>query len=235
MVLQEDLSDPDAGWRKEMKEAKVPSFEYTIYSADADLSLIGEPRVVFETQGYAFEGDGDFSMPFGLQDLDGDGRQDLVSVTLDFSLWQAVRILATKTLSIELDFHVWCQESDGSFRGVRGLDLSGKFKLRLDDLRIGQLSQFAGDFDGDGRRDFLQMGRGKKVTLHLGRERCSYPPTPDLELKLREEPKNLALVQVRDLDGDGLSDLLVVQPQGGSADVESAPVRLDLYLSRWER
>ena len=78
------------------------------------------------------------------------------------------------------------------------------------------------------------MGRGKKVTLHLGREHCSYPPTPDLELKLREEPKNLALVQVRDLDGDGLSDLLIVQPQGGSTSVESSPVRLDLYLSRWQ-
>jgi len=237
-VLQKQTDKEDVGWRKEIKQAKTPHFRYSLHSAIDDsatghLAMDGAARLQFDAVGYGFGASSDeISLPFGLQDLDGDGLPDLVTVSLDFSLLQVFRILATKSLSIGMNFHVSCQQADGSFREVTGLDLSGKFKLRLDDLRVGRLSQFNGDFDGDGRRDFLQIGRGRRVSIHRGRPGCRYPSAPDLEIRLREEPKNLALVKVRDLDGDGLSDLLVVQPQAGSDDGATSPVRLDLYLSR---
>ena len=111
------------------------------------------------------------------------------------------------------------------------LDLSGRLKLRLDDLRLGQLSQFAGDFDGDGRSDFVQMGRGRNVSIHRGQESCRYPAEPDLVLKLAEAPQDLALVRVGDYDGDDRSDLIIIQPGEAIKDGSSSPVRLDLYLS----
>ncbi len=110
-VLEEELNDEDAGWRRELKEAKVPQYRYFIHGANRDFSMSAEPRVSFLTEGYGFGGGDDFEMPFGLKDLDADGRLDLVSVTLDFSLWQAVRIMTTQSLSIGLDFHVWCQQA----------------------------------------------------------------------------------------------------------------------------
>jgi hypothetical protein len=236
VVTQMNLSDDDAGMRKSMKEAKVPPMKHEVFSLDDQLRPLGEARLSFETIGYAAASDSqdadDFVVPGGFQDLDGDGRLDLVTVTLDFSLLQAVRILATHSLSLGMDFHVYCQNDAGEFRAVSGLDLSGKFKLRLDDLRIGQLSQFAGDFDGDGRRDFVQMGRGRNVTIHRGREGCRYPAVPDLTLKLEQEPRNLALVRIQDFDGDNLSDLLVIQPQKAKEAGLTPPVRLDLYHSR---
>ena len=231
-IVEEELDKEDAGWRKEMKQSKAPQFRYHIHDSAEGLEVGGEAATTFRSTGYGFGGDDELPMPFGLQDLNGDGRLDLVTVTLDFSIFQAVRILATKSISIGVDFHVWCQQSDGSFLTATGLDLSGKFKLRLDDLRIGQLSQFAGDFDDDGRADFVQIGRGKKVTIHRGREDCFYPPTADLEIRLRDEPRDLALVQVRDLDGDGRADLMIVQPQAGSGDGATSPVRLEMHLSR---
>jgi hypothetical protein len=115
------------------------------------------------------------------------------------------------------------------------LDLSGKFRLDLDDLKLGQLSAFAGDFDGDGRADFVQIGRGRRVTIHLGQDGCRYAAQPDLVIELRDEPKNLALVRVADFDGDGLADLLVIQPQAESRDGASQRARLDLYGSRGVR
>ena len=78
------------------------------------------------------------------------------------------------------------------------------------------------------------MGRGRAVSIHRGRPDCGYNESPDLALQLEEEPRDLSLVQIRDLDGDALSDLMVIQPQPPRRTDEKGvtqPVRLDLYLS----
>lgn len=241
-VTQEERGPGEnAGIRKEMQHAKRPKFLFRVHRSRPDLGMEPKPFQQFEAEGYAFDtggsqGDGEvrveMAMPGGFQDLNGDGRMDLVALTLDFSMLQAVKVLTVQRIGIGIDFHVQCQGPGGRFAPVRGLDLSGKFNLNLNNLQIGQISQFAGDFDGDGRADFTQMGRGKTVTIHRGRPDCSYPAQPDLALELREAPRDLALVQVRDLDGDELTDLLVIQPQVVKEANVTPPVRLDLYLSR---
>jgi hypothetical protein len=165
------------------------------------------------------------------RDLDGDGREDLVTVTLDFSLFQAVKILATKRIGIGLDFHVWAQGSDGRFAEVGGLELSEKLAIDLNALEVGRFAQFAGDFDGDGRQDFVHFGRGRRVTIHAGEAGCRYPVEPDLAIELDEEPAGLDLVRVEDLDGDGRSDLRVSRALPSTDPDATAPVRLDLYVS----
>lgn len=231
-VTAENLSDDDAGIRKEVRQAKRPPVRYRLYRAGKNLERESEPFEEFEAIGYSFEeGESEFRLPAGFQDLDGDGRLDLVSITLEFSLLKALGILATQRINIGLDFHVWCQTSRGRFEAVEDLDLSGRFRLNLRDLRVGQLSQFAGDFDGDGKVDFVQIGRGREVTIHRGRQGCRFPAEPDLSIRLRDEPKDLSLVQVRDLDGDGRADLMVTQPDGRREMGVTPRARLDLYLS----
>ena len=244
-VTQEEKGPGEnAGVRKEMQHAKRPKFLFRIHRSRPDLGMEPKPFQQFEAEGYAFDtggdndGDGEvrveMAMPGGFQDLNGDGRMDLIALTLDFSMLQAVKVLTVQRIGIGIDFHVLCQGPGAKLAPVRGLDLSGKFNLNLNNLQIGQISQFAGDFDGDGRADFTQVGRGKTVTIHRGRADCSYPAQPDLAVQLREAPRDLALVQVRDLDGDELSDLLVIQPQTVKEANVTPPVRLDLYLSRGE-
>ncbi|MES1241695.1 MAG: VCBS repeat-containing protein [Acidobacteriota bacterium] len=236
-VMQEAKKVSDnAGMREEMRAAKRPQFTYRLHRSRADLTMEPAPYQQFQVEGYALGGssdEGEFRLPGGFQDLNGDGRQDLVVTTLDFSMLQAVKIMAVQRIGIGLDFHLWCQAS-GGFKPVKGLDLSGKFNLNLNNLKIGHISQFEGDFDGDGRPEFVQMGRGRAVSIHRGRLDCGYSESPDLTLQLEEEPRDLSLVQIRDLDGDALSDILVIQPQPPRKTDEKGvtqPVRLDLYLS----
>lgn len=238
-TLEEKGPGDDASFRQEMKHAKRPKFLYRLHHSRPDLGMEPKPYQQFEAEGYSMSDsdgeDGEIRLPSGFLDLNGDGRLDLVAMTLDFSMLQAVKVLTVRRIGIELDIHVQCQGAGGKFAPVKGLDLSGKFNLNLNNIKqTRQVMQFAGDFDGDGRADFTQMGRGRTVTIHRGRQDCSYPAQPDLSLQLRDEPRDLALVQVRDLDGDTLADLLVIQPQAVKEAGVSPPVRLDLYLSRGE-
>jgi hypothetical protein len=233
----------DAGMRQELRHAKRPRAVWRLHRSRADLSMEAAPFQEVEVEGYALsdtERDGidddedgiAVSLPdTGLRDLNGDGRLDLVALTLDFSLLQAVKVLTVRRIGIGIDFRVHCQEPGGRFAAVPGLDLSGKLSLDLDHLMVRHLSQFRGDFDGDGVADFAQIGRGRTVTIHRGGTDCSYAVEPDLVLELRAEPANHALVQIRDLDGDARSDLLVIQPQPVEEAGTTPPVRLDLYSS----
>lgn len=222
--------------RKEMKDAKRPIQDYAFHRIGDELGIEPEPYFEMQIVGHTLNpGDvEEADFPFWIQqfqDLDGDGREDLVTLTLDFSLFQVVRILVTKRVSVGVDFHVYCQSDDGRFREVSGLDLSEKLKFDLNNLKLGRFAQFAGDFDGDGRHDFVHLGRGEAVTIHSGRPGCRYPKKPDLSVVLDEEPASLDLVRVEDLDGDGRSDIRVTRRLPADDPDETAPVRLDLYLS----
>ena len=221
----------DAGMRAEIRDAESPRSTVRVFPT-TDLKPAATPSHSFEMQGYAFEEqNADFDLPGGLQDLDGDGRLDLVTVDLHISITRLLGGLTMGRVTLPMDFRVWCQTAQGELKPVSGLDLSGSFRVDLASLTLRNLPSFGGDFDGDGRIDFVQLGRGKEVTIHTGRPGCGFPASPDLTLKLREEPQHLGLVRVRDLDGDGRSDLMVVNPGEAPERGVTPPARLDLYLS----
>jgi hypothetical protein len=240
VVTSQEIPNVKDSMRAELAEAKRPHARIRVHALGADGRWDPAPKAEFTVEGYVFEGGGrgdedddgeggGFSFPSGVRDLDGDGRLDLVALTLDFSLFEAMRVLTTKSIKLGLDFGIYHQGEGLSFRPVTGLDLAGELRLRLDSLALGQLSSFAGDFDGDGRADFVQLGRGRKVTIHRGQPGARYAPEPDLVVTLEREPLDVALVAVADLDGDGRSDLSVTQPIGGKAI--GARAALELYLS----
>lgn len=233
LVTAEELTreDEDLGVREEIREAEAPPYRYRFYRLNGDLRPEATPYTTLHARGYAFLDGSELRLPGGFRDLHGDGRPALLTLTLELSITKALRALATKRMTLPMDFHLFCPQPDGGFRPVRDLDLSGKFKLNLNDIRLRTLPMFDGDFDGDGRVDFAQLGRGRKVTIHRGEGGCRFPTRPDLTVKLEEAPRLVELVEVRDLDGDGRADLLVIQPGSAAEAGVTAPVRLDLYLS----
>jgi hypothetical protein len=240
VVTSLEIASGKDSMRAELAEAKRPHARIRVHALGADGRWNPAPKAEFPVEGYVFEGGGrdddeesgeggGISFPSGVRDLDGDGKLDLVALTLDFSLFEAMRVLATKSFKLGLDFGIYRQGEGLSFRPVTGLDLAGELRLRLDSVSLGQISSFSGDFDGDGRADFVQLGRGRKVTIHRGQAGARYASEPDLAILLEREPLDVALVAVADLDGDGRSDLSVTQPVGGKAI--GARAALDLYLS----
>jgi FG-GAP-like repeat len=234
LVTQIEIDPEKDGLRAGMKQARENHSRVHLRHLNRELAPSQETYHSFETVGYGFESnDSEWNLPGGFQDLNGDGRQDLVLVTIDITLMKALGVLATKRLNLGLDFQVWCQGPQGGFRKVSGLDLSGQFRINLNDLRVRDMSLFSGDFNGDGRADFVQLGRGKNVTVHYGRADCSFPTQPDRKIRLESEPRDLTLVRIRDFNGDGRSDLLVVHPRSvKDRDPGLAPpVRMEFHLS----
>jgi hypothetical protein len=227
VVTREDI---DTG-KSDMKQAKKPMMRYRLHHLRADLSVDPQPYVTFQAEGWAFSGGFRDGVDLQFIDLDGDKRKDLVTVTLDFSMFQALRALTEKKIGIGLEFHVVAQQSDGSFRLVPDQKLSEKLRLDLNRLEISRLGQFQGDFDGDGRVDFVHLGRGKTVTIHRGMPGGRYAEKPDLSITLDEEPEDVMLVRVRDFDGDGRSDLAITRTLAPPEPGATAPAQLELNLS----
>ncbi len=227
IVTREEV---DTG-KSDMKQAKRPLMRYRVHHLRPDLSVDPGPYTTFEAEGWAFSGGFRDGVDLQFIDLDGDGRKDLVTVTLDFSMLQALRALTAKKIGVGLEFHVIAQQADGSFRLVPDQKLDETLHLDLNRLEISRLGQFQGDFDGDGRVDFVHLGRGKTVTIHRGQRGGRYAEKPDLAIALDDEPEDVMLVRVRDFDGDGRSDLAITRtltpPEAGA----TAPARLELDLS----
>jgi hypothetical protein len=126
---------------------------------------------------------------------------------------------------------VLSHKQDGAFALVEGQTLDEKLRLDLNHLEVSRLGQFRGDFDGDGRIDFVHLGKGKDVTIHRGQPGGRYPEKPDLAIVLDEEPQDVMLVRVTDLDGDGRSDLAITRTLEEGEAGATAPARLELRLS----
>ena len=214
-----------------MKQAKKPHMRYAVHRLRPDLKVDAAPARSFEAQGYAFSGAFQDGVDLDFLDLDADGRKDLVTVTLDFSVFQLLRVMTAKKIGIGLEFHVLSQKPDGAFEMVQGQTLDEKLRLDLNHLEISRLGQFRGDFDGDGRMDFVHLGKGTNVTIHRGLPGGKYPEKPDLSITLDEEPQDVMLVRVVDLDGDGRSDLGITRTLEEGEPGATAPARLELRLS----
>ena len=116
VVTREEV---DTG-KSDMKQAKKPRMRYRIHHLRPDLTVDPEPYTQFDAEGWAFSGGFRDGVDLEFIDLDGDRRKDLVTVTLDFSMLQALRALTAKKIGVGLEFHVVAQQVDGSFRLVPG-------------------------------------------------------------------------------------------------------------------
>lgn len=221
----------DRSLREELADAREPQSSLLVHTLGPNLEL-GAEKARIEVSGFVVAA-GNIPLPGGFVDLDGDGHLDLAALTTDIGLMKALGVMASKRLSLDLGVNLWCGAS--GWTRVLPLDLSGPVKLDLRDMRLRRLAFFAGDFDGDKRRDFLEVGTKAEVRVRRGQVGCRYPARADLVIPLASPPRDPLLVKVLDLDGDGRDDIAVILPQPADQPGVAPRVAVELALSggRW--
>ncbi len=161
------------------------------------VSLSGEAVVRRETEG-AFSG-------IQLVDLDGDGREEMIEMTLDFGLLRLVGLLLTGRTEITLRvLSLDPSQPDGTRTSFED-ELS--FRLDLASGRLNGLIPALGDWNGDGIQDLFVAKGSNAIAFRLG-ARPGQGPRFGRPRGRQPLPLESGECRVVDLDGDGLDDII---------------------------
>jgi hypothetical protein len=158
-------------------------------------------------------------------DIDDDGRLDLATPSTRLGLARVVGALFSGRISVDLN--VYRMRDDGTYPGRS--DYETRFKVEFD-LKTG-LTRYPAvaiaDFDGDGAAELMVQENTDELTIYPGVSGGAlFSDKPrGMSLPL---PRNGRMVEARDLDEDGRSDLLV---RYGPADGEARARELRIFLS----
>jgi FG-GAP-like repeat len=141
-----------------------------------------------------------------LIDANGDGRPELLRMTVEFSVLKLVKTLLTR--SIDAEAAIYLPASGGVFEQrpwvTRDLDVP----IDFDTLRArGFLPNWSADLNADGHLDLLTSGGGDEIEVSLGGPERRYEKRDG-----RQKLDTRGQVRCGDLDGDRLTDVVIFDP-----------------------
>ncbi|MBI3327367.1 MAG: VCBS repeat-containing protein [Nitrospinae bacterium] len=159
-------------------------------------SLPSKPDAQIEHEG--------FGTTLLVKDINGDGKRDLIFPLVKIGVANLVRNLLTSRVDVSLFAHLY----QGQPAYLPAADWTRTFGYQVDmsdGVRLeGAWPNIEGDFDGDGRADLLVSGN-HELSVYLAIAGASFAPDPAIRLKVKTSPYLL----VRDLNNDGLADILM--------------------------
>lgn len=194
--------------------------EYHLYRGrreDGSLTYAADPDGSITSDGVQFD-------PL-IVDIDGDGRLDVATPSTRLGLARVVGALFSGRISVDLNVYRMRQAG----RYPADADYRTRFKVEFD-LKTG-LTRYPAvaiaDFDGDGAAELMVQENPDELTFYPGASgEALFGDKPrGMSLPL---PRNGQMVEARDLDDDGRSDLLV---RYGPADGEERARELRIFLS----
>ncbi|MDP7245577.1 MAG: VCBS repeat-containing protein [Planctomycetota bacterium] len=149
-------------------------------------------------------------------DLDGDGTKDDFGI----SAWGLELELGLGGVDVRHIVTAWSALPEGGHEQLPALRWERDYPV-ADFTAFSLVPALEGDFDGDGRTDLLESDTGGSLEMHPYRETGS-------SAKFQKQPAFRigidtfgSAVQVEDLDGDGIGDLLMLLPE-----------KVEVYVSR---
>jgi hypothetical protein len=150
-----------------------------------------------------------------VEDLDGDGRGEILQTRISFGIVQLIRFLVTRAAELELRVFAFRGGLGTPVEAWRG-DLS--VPLDFDEGRVeGLVPAVEGDWNGDGRRDLLHGAGAGQLAIRLG-EAGERGPRFGERVARQSIPAG-DLARIEDLDGDGLDDLVIFDPRDPEGEV----------------
>lgn len=140
-------------------------------------------------------------------DLDGDGRAELVSVHTPTSVLEIVEILVTRAIDAEVTIYRTDGERPFLEKPWQAWKLGVDFSF--DTFRPkGFIATLEPDLDGDGHRDLLGSGDGKRLEVSLGDPKKGFR-----KVSASQEMDTGGRIRFGNLEGDARQDFVLYDPR----------------------
>ena len=138
-----------------------------------------------------------------IEDVNGDGRGDLLFSSIRVGFWKIVKNLISKRVNLETS--IYLMRSDNQYPTKPDFHQESSYRIDLTHgIRFhGTWPTLGGDFSGDGHRDLL-IARDEKIAIYPKNQDGDLFSKPLIQSGVFTSP----FMHIVDLNGDGRDDLL---------------------------
>lgn len=148
---------------------------------------------------------------FGIVDLNGDGRLDLIIPFFKARITQALKVIVQNKIKILLSFYLLGKDDRYPSRrsSFKVIDYHIKvFDINLFGKEFRPLISARGDFNGDGYPELASDNGRDEILIFRGSKKGKFGRPPDQIIKAR----STFSYDIDDLNGDGRSDIILYYP-----------------------
>ena len=139
-------------------------------------------------------------------DIDGDGKKDLLVRKVRITFGRVIRALMSGDVPLQLHFFRMTDDDDYAEEANYVTKTNVRFSVKTGHADIPAVK--IADFDGDGLQDLMMQTQPTRLSFFAGRPTAELFADDAMDLTV-ELPRNGDLVDVKDINGDDRSDLVI--------------------------
>lgn len=162
-----------------------------------------------------------FQIHSKIGDLNNDGKMDIYIPIIEIGVFNFITMIITGDIEVTVLWYV--MDESGQYRKKPDYELEVKVEVDTKGRKF-PVSSIDGDFNGDGRKDFMRAQDGK-LMIHYAPDDGRPKEEPDVEF-ITELPDNGKRVRPEIVNNDAKSDVVMVFTPNGTSVTEGKVVVL---------